>query len=139
MTLNNIGRDHQLGGDGLDFSGSKALIKNTLFNQVSDKAISVGERSRVKIEDIVVQNATNAIVSKDGSVVEVEDANLNYVGRALVVIKKKSGYGPATLTAKRLSFDSVDTPYLLEEGSTLQIDGANVKPNTNQGKAIVYQ
>jgi len=139
VTLDNIGRDHQLGGDGLDFSGSNALIKNTQFNQVSDKAISVGERSRVKIEDIVVQNATNAIVSKDGSVVEVEDASLSYLGRGLVVIKKKSGYEPATLTAKRISFDNVNTPYLLEQGSTLQIDGVNVKPNTNQGKAIVYQ
>jgi hypothetical protein len=139
VTLNNIGRDHQLGGDGLDFSGSNALIKNTHFSQISDKAISVGERSKVKIEDIVVQNATNAIVSKDGSVVEVEDASLKNIDRALVVIKKKSGYEPATLTAKRISFDNVNTPYLLEQGSTLQIDGVNVKPNTNQGKAIVYQ
>ena len=139
VILENIGLDYQSGGDGLDFSGSNALIKNTKISQVSDKAISVGEKSKVKIEAIVVQNATNAIVSKDGSVVGVEDAILKHLDRALVVIKKKSGYGPATLTAEGLSFDSVDTLYLLEEGSTLQIDGANVRPNTNQGKAIIYQ
>ena len=139
VTLDNIGRDHQFGGDGLDFSGSNALIKNTRFKQVSDKAISVGERSRINIEDIVVHKATNGIVSKDGSVVEVEDAKLEHLSRGLVVIKKKSGYEPATLTATKISFENVTVPFLLERNSILQIDGQNIKPNTNQGKAIVYQ
>ena len=115
------------------------MIKNTTFSHVSDKGISVGEKSMVDVRDVVIRNVTNAIVAKDGSVVEIENAVLAHAERALVAIMKKSGYGPAELSATGITLDDVDTPYLLEEGSRMQINGINMTSNTQHGKAIIYQ
>jgi hypothetical protein len=139
VVLENIGLDEQSGGDGLDFSGSNALIRNVRLNEISDKALSVGESSVVKIEDVIIDNTTNAIVSKDGSVVEVKNAVLTNLERGLIAIKKKSGYGPAKLSATGTTLSSVAIPYLLEEGSTMRINGVDITSNTKNGKAIIYQ
>ena len=40
-----------IGGDALDFSGSKVILRNTKANNVKDKAVSAGERSDVDINN----------------------------------------------------------------------------------------
>ena len=52
-------------GDGVDFSGSSVSVEDTIFYNIEDKAISVGEASNVKISDSNVNIANFGIVSKD--------------------------------------------------------------------------
>ena len=60
-------------GDGLDFSGSTFSINNSNFENILDKAISVGERSEININNIIVQNSNIAIAVKDGSLSNLRD------------------------------------------------------------------
>ena len=39
-----------IGNDAVDFSGSKVILNNAYFSSISDKAISVGENSKVELE-----------------------------------------------------------------------------------------
>lgn len=54
-------------GDGLDFSGSYALVYKNVFNDFDDKGISVGERSLVFIHENQFNNNSTAICTKDAS------------------------------------------------------------------------
>ena len=65
-TITNSSFD-RIGGDALDFSGSKVYITNTDIKNVVDKAISVGEASKVKVERGYVDKVGVAFASKDGS------------------------------------------------------------------------
>lgn len=54
-------------GDALDFAGSNFDISNSNFRNIFDKAISVGERSNININNIKVKNSDIGIAVKDGS------------------------------------------------------------------------
>ena len=54
-------------GDALDFSGSNFDISNSNFRNIFDKAISVGERSNININNIKVKNSDIGVAVKDGS------------------------------------------------------------------------
>ena len=41
-----------IGNDAIDFSGSKVILNNAYFSSISDKAISVGENSKVELSNI---------------------------------------------------------------------------------------
>ena len=62
-----------IGNDAIDFSGSNANISNLSFENVSDKLISVGENSNVKISNIKANKSYVGIASKDGSTVVAEN------------------------------------------------------------------
>ena len=56
-----------IGGDGLDTSGSDVVARNVTFSHIGDKAISAGEKSRVSIDGALITQISTGIVSKDGS------------------------------------------------------------------------
>ena len=71
MTFRNIK------GDGLDTSGSTVEIGTMRFSNINDKAVSAGEESTLTAKRIDLSNSGKGVVSKDGSVVEVELLNVN--------------------------------------------------------------
>ena len=54
-------------GDGLDFSGSKIIVKNNYYNGFLDKGISVGENTKALIINNKFKNNRSAITAKDQS------------------------------------------------------------------------
>ena len=54
-------------GDGIDLSGSNILIKNTSLSLIGDKAISIGEKSNVKVQNLNISNSRYGIANKDES------------------------------------------------------------------------
>ena len=65
-----------IAGDGADFSGSDVEITDCRFQNISDKAISIGENSRANISKSSIENVSFGIVSKDQSVTKVENNNI---------------------------------------------------------------
>ena len=63
--------------DCLDFMQTKAIIKNSLFQNCSDKGISVGENSNIEILDSIFSRNNIAVESKDKSYVQVKNSNFN--------------------------------------------------------------
>ena len=64
-----------IGNDAVDGSGSEIIIKETVFKNIEDKAISAGELSKFKILNSIMINTEMALVAKDGSSIK-ERANL---------------------------------------------------------------
>lgn len=56
-----------MGGDGLDFSGSDLKIKSYYASKIKDKALSVGEQSNVYIDNGHFKDVATGIAVKDGS------------------------------------------------------------------------
>ncbi|MBT4889974.1 MAG: hypothetical protein HON65_10520 [Rhodospirillales bacterium] len=85
-------------GDGLDTSGSEIVAKNLVFSDITDKAISVGEKSIVTIENSQINHVGTGIVSKDGSHVIVRNLDVqDFELFAGMAYQKKEMYGPAEL------------------------------------------
>ena len=57
----------QVKGDGIDISGSKVKIEWIQFNDITDKAMSIGEASEASIENVHAQNVGIGISVKDQS------------------------------------------------------------------------
>jgi len=57
--------------DGLDVSGTEVLVKDNLFQNLSDKGISIGEKSNVRAEYNRIIDNNIGVAVKDGSIAEL--------------------------------------------------------------------
>lgn len=112
------------GGDGLDVSGATIDVEATQFFDIADKAISVGEQSRLSVRNVTIERVGTGIASKDASTLTFEDS---FVGEAVVagvsVYTKKPVYGPASAELARVEMRNVATPALVQAGSIATVDG----------------
>jgi hypothetical protein len=115
-----------ISGDGLDFSGSVVSINQTNFYNIGDKAVSVGENSKLVITDSLIENTNIGIASKDLSEVTVKSVAISQAKVAgLASYIKKPQYGPAYLIADQIDFTSTAKPTLCQTGSVLILAGVN--------------
>ena len=54
-------------GDGIDFSFSEVKLQDIYLSGLNDKALSVGENSKIKIRDSIIKNSKLGIALKDNS------------------------------------------------------------------------
>lgn len=88
-------------GDAIDLSGSEVTIKNILAKDVADKAISVGEKSFLTINQLNISSSRIGIASKDSSKVEGKKIKIFDCGLYdFAVYKKKSYFSGAYLNIK---------------------------------------
>jgi len=115
----------RIGGDGLDTSGSQVSGKNLDFKGVGDKAVSVGEASTVILESVVARDVGAAVVSKDGSRLNVLglQADNTALFTAMAYVKKES-YGSAWLSVESGSIGEADV--FNQIGNTLVLNGQMV-------------
>jgi len=113
-----------VGGDGIDVSGSRVSVASVRFESIRDKAISVGEESRLEARGVRIANVGTAIASKDGSSATIEEATIDGVEHvAVMAYRKKSAYGPARVDARNLTLTRVGRTASAQVGSTVVIDG----------------
>ena len=112
------------GGDGIDVSGSEVSVVGTRFRNVSDKALSVGERSRLTATKVTIENVGTGAASKDGSHLVIEDSSIQSSRIAgLLAYIKKPEYEPATIEAENIIFRANTIRARAQTGSTITIDG----------------
>ena len=70
-----------------------------------DKGISAGEGSKVTIDTIEILDSVIGVVSKDGSIVLVDQAKIYETKLCLAVYRKKQEYGGG-----KLSLNTIDCP-----------------------------
>jgi hypothetical protein len=122
----NIG--HAGGGDGIDVSGSEITVTGTLFKNISDKALSVGEKSTMTAKDLSIGQVGTAAVSKDGSHLTLSKSKIDRVKTsALMAYNKKKEYGHGTIVASQLDMQSVASPAVSQKGSRISIDGKDIE------------
>jgi CotH kinase protein/Right handed beta helix region len=115
------------GGDAIDISGSNVVVKGTRFVEVSDKALSVGEKSTMVVDSVLIKGVGTGAASKDGSSLEISDSEITDVKTAgLMAYIKKPEYGGASIVAKGMKFVEPIIPARVQVGSRVTIDGDQV-------------
>jgi hypothetical protein len=112
-------------GDGLDTSGSKVSISSSGFENISDKAISVGEKSFVSMKNIEVNKSGFGFVSKDGSVVIGHNINIfNSTKADIAAYKKKSFYSGGKININNTPIEN--RMIFIQKGSSAIINNKKV-------------
>ena len=64
------------GNDCSDFSFGNYTIQESVLNRCGDKAFSFGEKSKALVQNSLIKNSQNGLVSKDNSFVKIEDSKV---------------------------------------------------------------
>jgi len=123
------GRISEIGGDGIDVSGSVVLVEGVVLEDIGDKAISVGEGSRLVARDVHIRKVGTAVAGKDGSEVIFEDSQVSEVRHAVIMAyTKKPEYGPGRVNARNIQMNRVGRTAVAQRGSRIDIDGVEQVP-----------
>ena len=85
------------GNDCLDFSLGNYKIKHIKAYNCFDKGISVGEKSKVLIDNIFLESSNTNLVSKDSSELYVKEADFKNYNLCAAVYRKKQEFSGAFL------------------------------------------
>ena len=129
---------NEIGNDALDFSGSNVFIQNIKINGVGDKAVSAGEKSYIYGKAININYSELGVVSKDFSVVKLDNINLNRVSLPLAVFQKKPEFGPAKLYLNNYFSKEFSEEYLIENQSKVIVNNISLKPNHKDVISFLY-
>lgn len=116
------------GGDGIDFSGSEVTVEGTSFDDVRDKAVSVGENSNLTARNLTIKNSNLAFASKDGSKLTIYDSivdNVKFCG--LMSYKKKLEYSGASIVGTNILFVNTKTEARVQKGNEIILNGQKIK------------
>ena len=112
------------GGDAFDLSGSVVTMDGTEFLRISDKALSVGEDSKLTVNGLTIEDVGTGAASKDRSELEIDDATIRGARVAgLLAYIKKPEYGPARLIATDTDIVESEITARVQIGSLMRING----------------
>lgn len=118
---------HDIKGDAVDVSGTTVTVKNTQIKNITDKGVSVGEKSMVTIRDVTMDTVGIGVASKDLSKAYVYTSTISKARfAALAAYIKKPVYGPAYLEAPDLKVTDTQTEAVAQTGSTILLRGKEV-------------
>lgn len=80
------------GNDCIDFSYSQVFFKKADLKDCLDKAVSIGEKSNLRINDLSVSNANEVIAVKDSSIAKINNIRSNNFNLCLNAYKKKQEF-----------------------------------------------
>jgi hypothetical protein len=127
-----------IGNDAIDFSGSKIDIEHVFVDNASDKGVSGGEDSHLKIKDVVIKNCNIGIASKDLSHLDVYGSKIENCKYGLVLLRKKPEYGPATMTLKNSVITRCPEKWLVEKGSSIIFDSTKIEGTKKNVDKMFY-
>jgi hypothetical protein len=126
------------GNDAIDVSGSVVELENIFIDGTPDKGVSSGEGSRVTARHLEIHRSEIALTSKDKSEFIIDTAKLVDCGAGFAVYVKKPEFGPASIVAKNVEMGQCRTPYLIEENSSVTLDGNAVPAKHAKVESILY-
>jgi hypothetical protein len=129
----------QQGNDGLDLSGSMAFLREVSIRGAGDKALSVGEESRVEAWNLQLSQARIGLAAKDLSRVWVDRLAWTDCEIALAVFEKKPEFGPAEVEIGSSVPPLTQDQVWLEAGSSLQLKGEPFSSNRRQVADSLYK
>ena len=90
------------------------------------------------IHRVDIKNARIALASKDLSRVSVDQLKINDSHYGLVAFQKKPEFGCGLITATHLEMKNLETPYFVEEKSTIIINQQKINTYQENVKKILY-
>jgi len=127
------------GGDGIDVSGSEIIVEGTILENIDDKAISVGEASRMRVKNVIVREVGTGAASKDGSMLDISDSEIDGVKTAaLMAYIKKPEYSAAKILAKNINFVGSTNRARVQLGNVIIVDDVEI-PTENINVKDMYK
>jgi len=118
---------HDIVGDALDVSGTVATVKGDRMERITDKGVSVGEQSNIRVEKATMDGVRIGVASKDLSKTVVVDSQIKSARfSALAAYIKKPAYGPASIEATNVTIQDTNTPAVCQTGNTIILNGKPV-------------
>ena len=113
-------------------------ITGTRFEDVNDKALSVGEGSNMTASHLCIEGVGTGAASKDGSSLKLSESTIKNARTAgLMAYIKKPEYGPGQIAVQDLVFDGVPVQARAQKNSVITIDGEPV-PTEDVDVAELY-
>jgi len=113
-------------GDGFDLGGSRLEVRDARFNDIEDKAISVGERSELVAQSLEIDGVSIGIASKNSSRASVRDSTFRRVALVgLIAYRNQTVYEAGEIVSERNQFEQTARQALVESGSRIVIDGTD--------------
>jgi hypothetical protein len=122
---------NNLGNDAIDVSGSDLKIINVQISNAGDKGLSAGENSKMSVNNVSISKSEIAIAGKDLSVINAKNIKIGNTKLAITAFQKKPEFGPSNITVDKIQMNNVEMNYLIENTSSLIVDGVKVKASEN--------
>lgn len=113
--------------DCVDFSGGTYELEKLNLNHCGDKALSVGEKSFVKINKILANYANIGIASKDSSIVNAENIKFNNLETCLSAYKKKQEFLGSFIKVNNLECNNYYNKVDIDDYSIIYEEGKKLK------------
>lgn len=127
-----------IGNDALDFSGSKVSFSNISITNTQDKGISAGEGSVLEGEKVNISQTALGVVSKDSSILTINNITLQNIDVAIAVFNKKQEFGIAQMLLTQYKAADYKEEYLIEKGSIVEINKKQQEANKYNVLSILY-
>ena len=105
--------------DCIDFSFGKYLILDAELNDCKDKGVSVGEKSTLQINKILVKNSLIGVASKDSSYVSINNGELVNNKTCLAAYNKKSEFDGGKIEFKNLFCKNSENKFQIDAFSQI--------------------
>ena len=116
------------GGDAIDVSGSNITVENTRFKNIDDKAVSVGEQSKLKASGLDIDGTGTGAASKDGSVLNLTASKIHNARVAgLMAYIKKPEFGPGRIIASAINFGDGFEKVRAQKESVISVDNNEIE------------
>ena len=93
--------------DCVDFSFGNYEISDLQLSNCGDKALSVGEKSKLSLIQLEAKNSVIGVASKDSSIVNIQNAKFNSVGTCLAAYKKKQEFEGGVINYNKMNCDFI--------------------------------
>ena len=129
---------YNIGNDAIDASGSAITINNGVIDGVLDKAISSGENSRIKVDNLNILNSEIAFAAKDKSTLDINNSTVTNSRIGFTAFQKKPEFGPAEIYVINTTLSDIEMKYLIEKKSILSIDNIFMTNKQKNIKELMY-
>ena len=92
--------------DCVDFSAGNYELNYLDLKNCGDKALSVGEKSLLTLNKIIIENADIGIASKDSSIVKLNDAYLKNLKTCVAAYKKKQEFNGGFIEVENMKCEN---------------------------------
>ncbi len=94
------------GNDCVDFSAGNYELGNLNLKNCGDKALSVGEKSKVSLKKIIAENSNMGVASKDSSIVTMKEVYLNNLETCVAAYNKKQEFNGGFINIQNMKCEN---------------------------------
>jgi hypothetical protein len=116
-----------IGGDALDVSGAVVTVERCTMEGARDKALSVGEGSKVTAANLHAERVGVGAACKDGSTLDLRASRIVApLHCGVMSYVKKPEYGPCRTTLTDVAVEGAVPAVKVQHGCTMERDGRTV-------------